>query len=334
MTRARGRATNVNYQQMKKVAAFYGRFTLSYTQIGYRARSLTWPALKPDFSGQHWLVTGASGGLGRHIALSAAGAGATVTAAARSNGKLAQLIADAKPAGAGSVQAAVCDFSLQEDTARLVQRLADSGRRIDVLVNNVGVLNDDHSLTREGREPSFTINLLSHYLLTQGLIRRSVLAGPGALVINMTSGGGYNVPLGTTMLNTVDPSRFNGTAAYGFHKRAQMTLNQYWREKYADRGITFHVMHPGWADTDGVKRSLPRFREMLKSVLRDAASGADTAVWLAATRPTQPAGEHVWFDRKPRTTHVYERTRVTRETPQSLVDFLERELARFPQSLP
>lgn len=324
----------MNYQQLKKVAAFYGRFTLSFTQIGYRARSLAWPALKADFTGQRWLVTGASGGLGRFIAMEAARRGAAVTIAARSAQKLDAVIADARAQGTSGIEAAVVDFSLQSDTARYVRELAASGKKIDVLVNNVGVLNDDHSLTSEGRESSFTINLLSHYLLTEGMIRRGAFAASHPLVINMTSGGGYNVPLSTAMLNMRDPKTFNGTAAYGFHKRAQIVLNQYWRDKYRTIGMNFYVMHPGWADTDGVKRSLPRFRKILKSVLRDSASGGDTAIWLAATRPPQPEAEAVWFDRKLRPAHVYERTRVTKETPQSLVDWLDQELARFPESQP
>lgn len=322
----------MDLQQLKKIATFYARFTLSFTQVGYRARSLTWPHVKLDFSGQRWLVTGASGGLGRHIALAAAQAGARVTAAARNAQKLAELVADAVSEGIAGIDTETCDFSLQSDTARLVRSLAASGGKLDVLVNNVGVLNDDHLLTNEGREASFTINLLSHYLVTEGLVRRGAFATTRPLVINMTSGGAYNVPLSTAMLNMTDPATFNGTAAYGFHKRAMLALNQYWRETYAARGFTFYVMHPGWADTDGVKRSLPRFRRILRPVLRDAVSGADTALWLAAKRPSQADGELVWFDRKARPAHVYARTRLSKETPRSLVDYLEKEIARFPDA--
>ena len=324
----------MNYQQLKKIAAFYTRFTASYTQVGYRWRRLSWKKFTPDYRGQHWLVTGASGGIGRYIALAAARAGATVTAVARSEAKLAQLRADASQQGIAGLDTECCDFTLQSDTGRLVERLVARGRRIDVLVNNVGVLNDDHSLTSEGREPSFVINLLSHYLLTEGLIRRDLFNPGKPLVINMTSGGGYNVPLSTAMLNMVDPRTFNGTAAYAFHKRAQIVLNQVWRDKYGSRGFTFYVMHPGWADTDGVKRSLPRFRKILRPILRDAVSGTDTALWLAATRPAQEEKELVWFDRAPRTAHAYERTRVSRDTPASLVAYLEQELGRFPEALP
>jgi dehydrogenase/reductase SDR family protein 12 len=320
----------MTYQQFKKIMAFYGRFTLSFTQVGHRWRRLSWPAFKPDYKGQHWLVTGGSGGLGRHVVLEAARGGATVTAAARSEGKLATLRADAAADGLSGVDTECCDFTLQSDTQRLLQRLQAAGRRIDVLVNNVGVLLDDHSLTTEGRESSFASNLLSHYQLTEGLIRAGLLRGPGAAVINVTSGGGYNVPLSVAMLNVKDTKRYNGTVAYGFHKRAQMVLNQYWRDTYGGRGIAFYVMHPGWADTDGVKRSLPRFRKILRPILRDAASGADTVLWLAETRPAQPEQELVWFDREIRAAHVYDRTRVTRDTPQTLVAYLESELASQP----
>jgi len=249
---------------------------------------------------------------------------------ARSESKLATLRDGAHKAGIAGVETECCDFTLQSDTERLLRRLEASGRKVDVLVNNVGVLLDDLSVTAEGRESSFVSNLLSHYQLTEGLIRRGLLAGPKATVINMTSGGGYNMPLMVAMLNVTDPAKYNGVFAYGFHKRAQMVLNQYWRDTHGSRGIAFYVMHPGWADTDGVKRSLPRFRKILRPILRDAASGADTALWLAGTRPSQPEQELVWFDRAIRPAHVYERTRATRDTSQSLVTYLESELARQP----
>lgn len=318
----------MNYQQLKKIAAFYTRFTASYTQVGYRWRSLSWTKFVPDYRGQHWIVTGGSGGIGRYIVLAAARAGATVTAVARSEAKLAQLRKDAEAAGIRGVDTECCDFTLQSDTTRLVDRLAASGRKVDVLMNNVGVLNDDLVVTAEGREASFVSNLLSHYQLTEGLLQRGMLQVPGAAVINMTSGGGYNMPLMVPMLNVTDAKKYNGVFAYGFHKRAQIVLNQFWRNKYGSRGIVFYVMHPGWADTDGVKRSLPRFRKILKSILRDEASGADTALWLAGTRPAQPEEELVWFDRAIRPAHMYERTKTTKDTPQSLVAYLDAELAR------
>jgi dehydrogenase/reductase SDR family protein 12 len=320
----------MNLQQLKKIAAFYGRFTLSFTQVGYRARKRFWPRFTPDFKGQHWLVTGGSGGLGREMVFAALRAGATVTAAARSADKLRALEAEARAAGLAGLDTETCDFTLTADTQRLVERLLAKGRRIDTLMNNVGVLNDDHLITAEGREASFGSNILSHYQLTEALVAGGLL-GRGSVVVNVTSGGGYNVPLMTAMLNVTDPARYNGTVAYGFHKRAQMVLNQHWRDTYGSRGIDFYVMHPGWSDTAGVQRSLPRFRKILRPILRDERSGSDTAIWLAGTRPKQPEHELVWFDRKVRTAHVYERTRVTKDTPATLVAYLQGELDKGPR---
>jgi dehydrogenase/reductase SDR family protein 12 len=317
-------------QQLKKIVAFYGRFTLSFTQVGYLWRRLFWPAFKPDFAGQHWLVTGGSGGLGREMVFAALRGGATVTAAARSADKLRALEAEVTAAGLSGLDTETCDFTLTADTQRFIERLLAKGRRIDALMNNVGVLNDDLMITAEGREASFGSNILSHYQLTEALVAGGLL-GRGSVVVNVTSGGGYNVPLMTAMLNVTDPARYNGTVAYGFHKRGQMVLNQHWRDAYGSRGIDFYVMHPGWSDTAGVKRSLPRFRKILRPILRDERSGADTAIWLAGTRPKQPEQELVWFDRKVRTAHVYERTRVTKDTPATLVAYLQGELDKGPR---
>jgi len=176
--------------QLRKIVSFYGRFLPSFSAIGYHARRLRWPAFAPDFSGQTWLVTGASGGIGRAAALEAARRGARVLAVARSAGKLRALQNEA-PA---SIEPLVADLALVREVRALVSGLAARGERIHVLLNNVGVMLDDYTLTAEGREASFATNLLNHYLLTEELIARELLA-PGGVVIGMSSGGMYNVPL-------------------------------------------------------------------------------------------------------------------------------------------
>ena len=69
-----------------------------------------------------------------------------------------------------------------------------------------------------------------------------------------------------------------------------------------------HATHPGWADTPGVAESLPTFRKLTGPLLRDAAGGAETTVWLSATEPP-PAGGRLWHDRQPRPTQLLRRTR-------------------------
>lgn len=308
-------------RQIVGALVFYGRFAASFSQVGYLVRRIFWPPFKPDFRGQRWLVTGGSGGLGRQMVWAALQGGATVVAAARSEQKLRELASEASAAGLSGLEIERCDFTSMTDTRHLAERLSWRGGRIDVLMNNVGVMNDELVITPEGLEASFASNLLAHYVLTEGLIERGVIA-EGSAVVNITSGGGYSVPLSIALLNVTDPARFNGVVAYAAHKRAQISLTSFWRNQHDEKGVGFYVMHPGWADTAGVQRSLPRFRRLFRPVLRDARSGADTALWLAATRPSQPSHELVWFDRKIRAAHAFAYTQASQDSAADLANYL------------
>ncbi|QJW85605.1 SDR family oxidoreductase [Ramlibacter terrae] len=209
-----------------------------------------------------------------------------------------------------------------------MERLEARGEKIDVLVNNVGIQKRDQIITREGLETSFATNILSHYLFTRELLARGMLADD-ATVIETSSGGMYNHPLVVKDLNLTGDG-YVGVRAYGLSKRAQVVLTQYWREKFAGGARRFYVMHPGWVDTAAVGRSMPRFRETLKSVLRSDPQGADTIVYLAALRPRQDHDEAIWFDRKERGAHIFPRTRETKDSPQTLVALLESYADRPP----
>jgi dehydrogenase/reductase SDR family protein 12 len=315
----------VDFARLKKIAGFYGRFLVSFSAIGYRARSLRWQALPADFRGQTWVVTGATGGIGRAVVEGAVQRGATVVALARSRSKLEALVAEAK--GPGRVETLVVDLSLVGDTQRAAAELLARGVRIDVLVNNVGLLLDDLSTTSEGFETSYATNLLTHWVLTEALLKGEALQ-PQGTVIEMSSGGMYNAPLSLEYMGMKHPKKYNGVYAYAVHKRGQAELVKYWQNQYGARGVRFYVMHPGWADTDGVKTAMPNFRRILKTVLRDSAQGADTALWLAAARPSTPGPEAFWFDRAPRAAHAYPHTAVSKHTPDDLARFLDAEVER------
>jgi dehydrogenase/reductase SDR family protein 12 len=122
-----------------------------------------------------------------------------------------------------------------------------------------------------------------------------------ARVILMSSGGMYTQPLPAD-----DPEyrngRYRGATAYARTKRMQVALTRVLAERWAAQRICVYCMHPGWADTPGVADALPGFRRLIGPVLRTPAQGADTAVWLAATKPAPPTGRF-WHDRRPRTEH-------------------------------
>lgn len=312
----------MDFARLKKVVAFYGRFLVSFSAIGYRARALLWQPLQANFGGQTWVVTGATAGIGRAVVEGATRRGATVLALARSREKLDTLVRAAP--GPGRVIPVVVDLSLVADTRRAAAAIAAQGTRVDVLVNNVGLLLDDLSTTAEGFETSYATNLLTHWVLTEGLLQNSALA-PQATVIEMSSGGMYNAPLTLDYMGMKNPKKYNGVYAYAVHKRGQAALVKYWQARHGAGGLRCYVMHPGWADTDGVKTAMPNFRRRLRSVLRDSAQGADTALWLAATRPSGAGPEAFWFDRAPRSAHAYPQTVTSKYTPEDLAAFLAKE---------
>ena len=113
-----------------------------------------------------------------------------------------------------------------------------------------------------------------------GWLVPALAAGAPSRVLWVSSGGMYSEPLSVDQLE-MSASDYDGTTAYARAKRAQVTLAELWATRLAAKGISVHSMHPGWADTPGVARSLPRFRRVVGPLLRTPADGVDTLVWLA-----------------------------------------------------
>lgn len=289
---------------MKKAlgaAFFYARFALPFSRVGFRRR-VGGAGLDADFSGQRWVVSGATGGIGRAIALGAAARGATVLALGRDRGKL-ETLAEAAT-GAGRIGPVAVDLSLMRDVARVAGEIAAAGP-VHVLVHNVGVMCHAFEQTAEGLERGFATNLLGHWVLDQGL-RRGGALHEGSAIISMSSGGMYGAALDLDALQAADAASHDGFIAYAQHKRAQVELTHYWNSQGPGQPRAW-VMHPGWVDTDGVRSALPGFRRLFRALLRDAGEGADTALWLAATRPD--TGEGIWLDRHRDGEHAFGFTR-------------------------
>jgi dehydrogenase/reductase SDR family member 12 len=289
----------------------------SFTRIGYAARSRLdhWmPLGRYDLTGRVVVITGATSGLGLAAAQTLAAGGAAVEIVARNEAKAAGVCQRLRNAGApGGADFAVADTGDLDAIRRAAGQLAQRHERVDALVHAAGALDAAYARSPQGIEQTVASQVVGPFLLT-GLLVPVLRKAARARVLWVASGGMYTEPLSVTRLE-MDPAQYNGTRAYARAKRAQVTLAQMWADQLRADHITVHAMHPGWADTPGVRRSLPAFRRVVGPLLRSPAEGADTIVWLTADDgpPVQTTG-CFWLDRRPRPIHRLRSTRQS-DTP-------------------
>ncbi len=301
---------------------------LTFSRVGYAARRLSSPALRERLNGRTVVLTGATSGLGLASAHALAALGATLILVGRDDRKLAQTAADiAQTNDVDPPTTERADLALMSEVRALAQRLLDRAQPIHVLINNAGALFDERAQTAEGFERSLAINLMSPFLLTNLLLPRLAESAP-ARVINVSSGGMYTQRIKVNDLGSARGT-YRGATAYARAKRGQVILTERWAADLADRNVAVHAMHPGWADTPGVRTSLPAFYRKTKPILRTAEQGADTIVWLAAAKAAAESTGGFWLDRQPHLTHVFARTRETDAERQQLWDALQ-DLTRGP----
>ncbi len=274
----------------------------SFSRIGFAARRalFSWDAEPAvDMSGRVAVVTGATGGLGLATATALAQHNADVWLVGRDPLRVdAARRAIAGVAPDSNLTTAVADLTVLDDVRSLADRVRRSTTRLDVLIHNAGALTRNLRYTADGLEVTAQVHVVAPFLLTTELLP-ILQATPGARVLTVSSGGMYTQRLDLDMLAT-PATPFNGVRAYANAKRAQVVLNELWSKHHGVSGVVFHAMHPGWADTPGMRESLPRFHTLMGPLLRTPSQGADTVVWLATDPRALETSGQFWQDREPR----------------------------------
>ncbi|MXG91419.1 SDR family NAD(P)-dependent oxidoreductase [Nocardioides sp. YIM 123512] len=262
-----------------------------------------WPAdPAPDaLVGERVLVTGATSGIGEAMGRSFADLGASVHLLGRNTDKLAGVAAELRRAVPNAeVVEEVCDVGDLDAVTAWADDFAARVPALHGLVHNAGTMTAEREESAQGHELSLAVHVLGPHLMTSRL-RERLVAGP-ASVVWVSSGGMLGAGLASDP-DAIESRRgaFNGVQAYARTKRMQVVLADAWAHELDATGVRVESMHPGWAATPGVTSHLPAFARITGPVLRDAREGADTAVWLVATRP-ESHSPHFWHDRAQRTT--------------------------------
>ena len=186
--------------------------------------------------GKTALVTGASYGLGITFAETLAGAGANLVLAARSLDKLQALAARLTAAGHKAL-AVKCDVGNPEDVAAMVAAGWQHFGRIDVLVNNAGVVAEativPEKIPHELFEQTMRVNVLGTWYCCREVAARQLADGKGGSIINIASVAGL---AGVADFPT----------AYQTSKAAVINLTRNLACSWADRGIRVNAIAPGW----------------------------------------------------------------------------------------
>jgi NAD(P)-dependent dehydrogenase (short-subunit alcohol dehydrogenase family) len=285
-------------------AALDRSIVLGYATVGLLARRRLpgWPADAPRMDGRAVLVTGAAGGLGLASACGYARLGATVYALARSAARAADAVAAIQSAAPGAdVRPEACDVSSLAAVRDFGADFAEREPRLDVLVNNAGVMPDARARSAEDHELMFATHVLAPLALVT-VLGGVLLRSAPSRVINVSSGGMYSQGLPVDDWES-EQIAYGPKTVYARTKREEVVITELMAERLRERGVAVHAMHPGWADTDGVRRRMRVLRNVTRPILRSSEEGADTIVWLGAAPEAVDATGLFWQDRRPRPTH-------------------------------
>lgn len=225
------------------------------------------------------VVTGATGGIGRFIALGLARAGMHVVVVGRDAGRGAAALALVRERVAGaSVELMLADLSSMAETRALGARIVAAHPAVSVLVNNAGVFRARRGETAEGHEMVLAVNHLSPFVLTRALVP---VLGAGARVVTVGSDASERAGIDPDDLEL--KRGWNLWRAYARSKLAVTMQTFEWARRLHGQGVTVNVVHPGFVAT-GIVRT-PGIIGVAWKVLRLAGrteeQGAETPLHAA-----------------------------------------------------
>lgn len=252
----------------------------------------------PDQRGRVALVTGANSGLGLETTLALLKSGATVLMACRSRRKGEAARAELLKLGASGVDLIDLDLSDLNSVDACCREVQSRYDRLDLLINNAGLMAPPRLLSKQGLEMQFAVNHLGHFALTESLL--PLMEGRDqARVVTVTSGAQYFGRMAWNDLN--GEQRYDRWGAYSQSKLANVLFALNLNRRLEEAGSTVRSLaaHPGMARTNlqslsvessGAWQEALAYR-LMDPLFQSAAQGALPQL-RAATDPQAKGGEH------------------------------------------
>ena len=246
--------------------------------------------LIPDQHGRVAIVTGANTGLGFETARILAARGAAVVLAVRNLEKGRQ----AASRMTGEVTVQPLDLTSLESIRSAAADLRAAHPRIDLLINNAGVMYTPRQTTADGFELQFGTNHLGHFALT-GLLLDRLLPVPGSRVVTVSSTG-HRIRAAIHFDDLQWEHSYSRMAAYGQAKLANLMFTYELQRRLATHGTTVAVAaHPGVSNTELVRNTPTALRlpvTWLAPLLTQTAEMGALPTLRAATDPAVAGGQY------------------------------------------
>ncbi|CAJ1497382.1 SDR family NAD(P)-dependent oxidoreductase [[Mycobacterium] holstebronense] len=242
----------------------------------------------PDQTGRVAVITGANTGLGYETALALAARGAHVVLAVRNldKGKDAATLISKRSPGA-SVALQELDLTSLDSVRTAAAQLRADHDRIDLLINNAGVMWTPKSTTEDGFELQFGTNHLGHFAFT-GLLLDRLLPVPGSRVVTVSSIG-HRIRADIHFDDLQWERSYSRVAAYGQAKLANLLFTYELQRRLAPQATTIATAaHPGGSRTE-LTRNLPPLLARITPLIEPLFQGADMGALPTLRAATDPA---------------------------------------------
>ena len=236
-------------------------------------------------SGRTILVTGATRGIGFATAEGLAGHGATVIVHGRDPARVDKACETIGNASAGAnVHAVVADLASLDDVRALAREVDSQHERLDVLINNAGLVTRKREETIDGLERQFAVNHLAPFLLTNLLLRKLETSAP-ARVVTVSSMAHHRAAFDLDDLNW-ERRQYSGIGAYGATKLANILFTRWLARRLEGTGVTANCLHPGVVATNiftGMGLFGALFGFFTRPLMLSSRRGAETSIYLASS---------------------------------------------------
>jgi len=258
----------------------------------------------PDLTGKIIIVTGGNSGLGYESVKAFASKGAEVVLACRSTEKGEEARTEIlKAFPEGKIQVMQLDLGELESVRNFAASFKNSHKKLDVLLNNAGIMMTPYFTTKDGFEGQLGTNHLGHFALT-GLLMDTVLQTEGARIVNISSGAHKNGKMDFSNLQYENGRDYSPMKAYGRSKLSNLLFTYELQRKLeaANKHTIAVAAHPGVALTNLARHLEGKIlfkilTPLFKRMAQDPAMGALPQI-RASVEPEVKGGEYYGPDGK------------------------------------